>query len=117
MQMQRKVNHIRPHEIAMAKDDGEEFLIVDVREPFEYHGELGHVPGSLNIPMQEIPDRIDLFRNAKGKVALICHTGERSYYTCSFLLEQGVTNVLNVEGGMVGWHLSGLEVEYSKGYR
>ncbi|MCL4315189.1 MAG: rhodanese-like domain-containing protein [Candidatus Thermoplasmatota archaeon] len=111
--MQRKVNQIRPHEIAMARDQGEEILIVDVREPFEYHGELGHVPGSLNIPMQQIPENLHIFRNAKGNVALICHTGERSHYTCLFLLDQGITNVMNVDGGMVKWHLSGLDVEYS----
>ncbi len=116
MELQRKVEEIKPHELAMKVEDGENLAVIDVREPFEYFGDLGHIKGSINIPMQEIPDHLEKIKEMSSKrgVALVCHSGERSYYACAYLNELGIKNTMNVEGGMVKWHLSGLDVEYSE---
>ena len=42
-------------------------VIVDVREPAEFSGPLGHIPGARNIPLAELPGRCDDLRNAEGR--------------------------------------------------
>jgi phage shock protein E len=49
--------------------------IIDVRSRGEFMG--GHVAGSVNIPLQEIPDRIEEFKNMKN-IVLCCASGNRS---------------------------------------
>ena len=62
--------------------------IVDVRTPMEYMG--GHVMGSINIPLQEIPERVEEFRNLNGPIVLCCASGARSSSAVSFLREKGI---------------------------
>ena len=61
--------------------------IIDVRTPAEFMG--GHVAGSINIPLQEIPNRVDEFKKMKN-VILCCASGNRSGQASRFLKEQGV---------------------------
>lgn len=109
-----RIESIEPVELSEAISDSPEgVVVVDVREPWEYRSDTGHVKGSKLIPMNDIPDRIEEFRAiADRKIALICHSGERSYYACQFLKENRIENVVNVSGGIIRWHQSGLEVEY-----
>ncbi len=64
-----------------------EVSIVDVRTPGEFMG--GHVVGSINIPLQELPHRIDEFKKMK-KVVLCCASGARSMQATAYLRNQGV---------------------------
>jgi len=76
-----------------------EATIVDVREPFEY--EMGRVEGSINIPLGEVPGRIDEFKNMKKPLVLCCASGGRSGQATHFLSQNGVDQVYN--GG--GWSM------------
>ncbi|MCB0380661.1 MAG: rhodanese-like domain-containing protein [Flavobacteriales bacterium] len=76
-----------------------EATIVDVREPFEY--EMGRVEGSVNIPLGEVPGRVDEFKNMKKPLVLCCASGGRSGQATSFLAQNGVEEVYN--GG--GWNM------------
>lgn len=78
--------------------------IVDVRTAPEFFG--GRVEGSINIPLDEVPDRIEEFKAIKGNILLICATGNRSGYAQVFLNMNGVENCFN--GG--GW----TEINYLK---
>lgn len=110
----RKVEEVNPGELSqLIEDDGEKsYTIIDVREPAEYYGDMGHIKDSIHIPLMELKDSIDKLRNNERKLVFVCNSGERSYYACSFLKDQGIENVINLRGGMIQWHLSGLEVEY-----
>lgn len=110
----RKIEEMNPWEF-MEQLDGnpdEEFVVIDVREPAEYYGDMGHIKGSLHIPLMELKDRITQLSDDKRKKVFVCSSGERSYYACSFLKDQGVDGVINLRGGLIQWHLSGLDVEY-----
>ncbi len=109
-----RIEGIEPFELSeLIKDEPENVVVIDVREPWEYRSDTGHVKGSLLIPMNDIPDRLEEFKGLAGKkVALICHSGERSYYACQFLKENSIENVVNVTGGIMRWHQSGLEVDF-----
>lgn len=76
-----------------------EATIVDVREPFEY--QMGRVDGSINIPLGEVPGRIDEFKNMKKPLVLCCASGGRSGQATHFLSQNGVDQVYN--GG--GWNM------------
>lgn len=62
--------------------------IVDVRTSQEFSG--GHVSGSINIPLQEIQNRVDEFKTLKTPVLLCCASGNRSGIAAQFLSTQGV---------------------------
>lgn len=62
--------------------------IVDVRTPEEYMG--GHVSGSINIPLQEVMNRLDEIKNLEAPLVLCCASGGRSGQATSYLTQQGV---------------------------
>lgn len=61
--------------------------VVDVRTPGEYAG--GHVAGSLNIPLNELPHRIDELKGKKN-IVLCCASGARSNSATTLLQQQGI---------------------------
>lgn len=62
--------------------------IVDVRTPAEFLG--GHVVGAINIPLQEIPQRLDELKNFQLPLVLCCASGIRSAQAHGFLTQQGI---------------------------
>lgn len=64
--------------------------IVDVRTPGEFMG--GHVAGSINIPLQEIPARLSEFAKM-GNVVLCCASGGRSGQATAYLKQHGINCV------------------------
>ena len=81
--------------------------VVDVREPDEYRE--GHVPGAKLVPLGAVPESLDAFRMSVP-VYVICRSGARSMRACEFLHEAGITNVVNVAGGTVGFAALGHEL-------
>lgn len=65
-----------------------EGTIVDVRTPAEFMG--GHVAGSVNIPLNELPTRVDEIKGMKTPVLLCCASGNRSGQATAFLGAQGI---------------------------
>lgn len=62
--------------------------IIDVRTPQEYMG--GHVNGSINIPLNELPIRIDEIKNMAQPIVLCCASGMRSGQATMFLKQHGI---------------------------
>ena len=67
--------------------------VIDVRTPAEFAG--GHVAGSENIPLNEVPNKVAEFRNLKGPIILCCASGNRSGQATAFLRAQGLEEVYN----------------------
>lgn len=67
-----------------------EASIVDVRTSEEFMG--GNVAGSVNIPLQEVQQRMDEFKNMKN-VVLCCASGNRSGQATVFLQQNGIESV------------------------
>ncbi len=72
--------------------------IIDVRESFEF--EYGNAAGTVNIPLDEIPDRIEELKQMGGTLLLCCASGNRSGYAEAYLKNQGIGNVLNIGSWM-----------------
>lgn len=67
--------------------------LIDVREPFEFG--MGHVPGSLNIPLGLIPSKVQELKGLPGPIVLYCRSGNRSGQAVAFLKSRGIMNVHN----------------------
>jgi phage shock protein E len=64
-----------------------EAVVVDVRTPQEFMG--GHVAGSINIPINEVPMRLNDFKKMKN-IILCCASGARSQNAAFYLQQQGI---------------------------
>ncbi len=86
----------------------EQVFLIDVRETDEYVD--GHVPGAIHIPLNEVPNRVEEFRNPQGGVTyVICKAGGRSASACAYLAQNSL-NVINIAGGTMGWLMQGHDV-------
>jgi molybdopterin/thiamine biosynthesis adenylyltransferase/rhodanese-related sulfurtransferase/molybdopterin converting factor small subunit len=94
-------NDISPLELKAALDTGEKLVLVDVREPQEY--QINRIPGSVLIPLGEIPRRYAEIGDKDGLVVTQCKSGMRSAKAAAFLRTAGFTNVKNLTGGILGW--------------
>ena len=61
----RKIEEMNPGELLEFMDENQEYLVVDVREPSEYYGDMGHIKGSQHIPLMQLNDNLDKLRNEK----------------------------------------------------
>ena len=77
------------------------FVVLDVRTIAELSGPLGKIDGIINIPIQQLLPRMDELYKYKNKViAVICRSGNRSFYATRFLIDKGF-KAKNVLGGMI----------------
>ncbi|MFP4346346.1 MAG: rhodanese-like domain-containing protein [Anaerolineales bacterium] len=87
---------------------GEEIVVLDVREPWEYAE--GHIPGTTLIPLGELPDRIAEIPEDEV-IVIVCRSGNRSSRAQRFLSQQGFDSVHNMLGGMLAWEDAGYTME------
>jgi rhodanese-related sulfurtransferase len=91
---------IQPDGLKRMRDAGEEFTLLDCREPWEY--QAAHIEGSTHIPMQEIPARVQEL-DPDDRVIVICHHGVRSMNVTAWLRQQGYDKAQSVAGGIDRW--------------
>lgn len=92
---------ISVEDLKVKLDNKEEFVFIDVREPFEYEEfnlgakliPLGTLPGALN----------DLEEYKEQEIIVHCRSGARSGNAKEFLAQMGFKNVRNVLGGVMKW--------------
>jgi rhodanese-related sulfurtransferase len=80
--------------------DNPDTILIDVREPFEYRWR--RINGARNIPLSQFKRRIDEVPRDK-EVLLLCLSGHRSIAAGKMLQKRGVTRVVNIKGGVLGW--------------
>jgi rhodanese-related sulfurtransferase len=84
--------------------------IVDVREPDEFNGPLGHVPGARLIPLGALTARASELAKAQPTV-IVCRSGARSAQATVLLGKCGFERVANLSGGMLRWRAQRFAVE------
>ena len=84
--------------------------VLDVREPAEFAGPLGHIAGATLIPLGELAGRIGELHKDRPVVA-VCRAGSRSAQAVTLLAQAGFGEVANLAGGMLRWRAEGHEVE------
>jgi rhodanese-related sulfurtransferase len=84
----------------------EGMTVLDVREPIEW--DQAHVPGSVHIPMGELPARVGELPS-EGQLLVVCAVGARSARAAGWLVRQG-HDAINLDGGLVEWQSAGREL-------
>jgi rhodanese-related sulfurtransferase len=94
------------------------FCIIDVREPAEYTGELGHIDGSVLLPLGQLDARLAAGAtlaelvpgHADRPLLMVCRSGGRSGKACERLTQAGIPGATNLQGGMLAWNDAGLPI-------
>jgi len=94
---------IDPHAL---EEHTEAVQILDVREPNEFAGPLGHIRGATLIPLGELAGRAGELTHDKPIVA-VCRAGSRSAQATVILRGAGFDDVANLAGGMLRWRAEG----------
>src|SRR5712692_1624964 len=87
-----------------------EVQILDVREPYEFNGSLGHVPGAVLIPLGVLSKKTGEVEKEKP-IVTVCRSGARSAQATVVLGKAGFDKVANLSGGMLRWRAQRFPVE------
>lgn len=91
---------IEPREVKQRLDRGDTFLLVDVREPWEY--DICKIAGAKLVPLRDLPANLGAFDGAED-VVVYCHRGMRSLDAAAWLRSQGVEKARSMAGGIERW--------------
>ncbi len=89
-------------------DNGDDIALIDIRSDAEVA--QGILPAAEHLPMHLIPLRMHDLPGDKD-VVLYCRSGARSYHACNYLGQQGIGNVVNLQGGILAWARNGFEMQ------
>ncbi len=81
-------------------------LVLDVRSMDEFEGPLGHVPGAVCVPIEQLDGRARELRADGRGVVTVCLTDRRSTRAALQLLDAGLHDVTVLAGGMKAWNES-----------
>jgi sulfur-carrier protein adenylyltransferase/sulfurtransferase len=91
---------ISVRELKTKIDRGDDFVLLDVREPYEF--EISRIPNARLIPLGELPGRLSELDSA-DEIVLQCKSGARSARALHILQEAGFRKMHNLEGGISAW--------------
>src|SRR6201981_1194565 len=92
---------ITPEEVKSKLDQGEQFLLLDVREPWEF--ETARIDGAKLMPMGDVPTRAHQELDPEDSIVVICHHGMRSMNVTAWLRQQGFEKAQSMRGGIDAW--------------
>jgi hydroxyacylglutathione hydrolase len=87
--------------------NGDPPMVLDIRNPREWATK--HIEGSVNIPLNHLPERINEVPRDR-RIAIHCAGGYRSSIAASILQQYGITNLIEMAGGLAAWESSKLPV-------
>jgi len=94
---------ITVQELKNRLDQGENMVVIDVREPWEY--EEFNI-GAMNVPLSTLPSQMHDWDEWKDREVIVhCRSGARSATAKALLTQAGFINVRNLLGGMMDWQM------------
>ena len=100
------VQDVVAEEVAKKKSD---VVLIDVRQPEEFTGELNHIPGATLVPLGSLPEKINELPKDKT-IVFVCRSGGRSAKAAALAQSNGYNSVFNLKGGMLRWNELGLPI-------
>jgi len=94
------VRDVTPRELAGRLSRGDDFDLVDVREPHEW--DIARIPGARLIPLGDLAERLGEL-DARREVIVHCKSGGRSARAARLLAGHGFQQVANLAGGITRW--------------
>jgi rhodanese-related sulfurtransferase len=95
---------ITAKEVKAKLDRGDDFLLLDVREPWEF--ETAQIDGATLMPMGDVPSRAHQELDPEDSIVVICHHGVRSMSVTAWLRQQGFEKAQSMRGGIDAWSRS-----------
>ena len=95
---------ITAEQVRAKLDSGETFLLLDVREPWEF--ETARIEGAKLMPMGDVPSRAHQELDPEASIVVICHHGVRSMSVTAWLRQQGFEKAQSMRGGINEWSRS-----------
>jgi rhodanese-related sulfurtransferase len=92
---------INPEEVKAKLAHGDEIVLLDVREPWEF--QTAHLDGAKLIPMGDVPSRAHQELDPEEHIVVICHHGVRSMNVTAWLRQQGFEKAQSMRGGIDAW--------------
>lgn len=109
---------VEASELKAQLDAGRPPLLIDVRNPDEFEGELGHIESALNLPVGELPKRMSEIEHARKRaIVAVCRTDKRSAKAAEILRAGGFGKVAVLRGGMDQWRAKSYPVAHSRAPR
>lgn len=100
---------ISQEQLQQAMKANASITLVDVRSLKEFND--GHVPNAVNIPLNELPDRLsELAADKKNQIVLYCRSGKRAEMARQVLAENGFTHLDHLDGDFNGWSAKSLPI-------
>jgi adenylyltransferase/sulfurtransferase len=93
-------DEITPAQVKARMDRGDDFLLIDVREPHEW--DIAHIEGAKLIPLGQIAARVGEL-DPDADIVVQCKMGGRSAKAQDILYANGFTHVKNMVGGITRW--------------
>lgn len=107
--LENKTGTLSPTE-ASAMLDKKQAVMVDVRGEDEWQQQ--HIPGTINIPLDQLMERLpELDPYKETPIITQCQKGVRSQQASTVLKSLGFSKVYNLEGGIEAWHKAGLKTQ------
>jgi uncharacterized membrane protein YdjX (TVP38/TMEM64 family)/rhodanese-related sulfurtransferase len=106
------LNWVESTDLKRRLDQGEAIAVIDVREPEEFAGALGHIPHARNVPLAGFENGLVALTDLKAvPIVLVCRTDKRSAKASEFMRMAGFRNVSVLRGGMERWNEDKLPIE------
>lgn len=91
---------LSPVEVKSMIDSGEDFILIDVREPHEY--QIASIPKATLMPLGQLPMRLSEL-SKDSNIVCHCKSGARSAKAVDLLKQNGFLRVRNMKGGILAW--------------
>jgi rhodanese-related sulfurtransferase len=92
---------INPEWVQQMSLRGEPFMLLDVREPWEF--DAARIEGAKLIPMGDVPSRAHQELDPEEHIVVYCHHGVRSLNVTAWLRQQGFEKAQSMAGGIDAW--------------
>ena len=96
------ITEVSPEQLQARLERGDDLLVVDLRQPWEYHA--GHIPGAVSLFIEEVPMRLSELPTDVD-IILQCWHGHTSLDVSAYLIQQGwlASRIASLSGGIAGW--------------
>jgi len=96
------ITEVSPEQLKARLDRGDDVVVVDLRQAWEYHA--GHIPGALSLFIEEVPMRLSELPTDVD-IVLQCWHGHTSLDVATYMIQQGwrASRIASLSGGIAGW--------------
>lgn len=93
---------VSPEQLKARLDRGDDVVVVDLRQAWEYHA--GHIPSAVSLFIEEIPIRLNELPTEMD-IVLQCWHGHSSLDVAAYMIQQGwrANRIASLSGGIAGW--------------